>query len=83
MLSLRDLQQAEGYYVNVRTGELIRNIGPGYLRSWSWTHASWEKLPASWDWNDLQFELLTTDLSASFETLQGHMQAWCREIGHP
>src|SRR5438034_9454529 len=68
MLTFRQIQQCEGYYYNLQTGEIIRNVGPGENRCWR--ESSWResKLPAEMD--RPQFELLTTDVLMPFEAIQ-------------
>lgn len=68
MLAFRDMHNCEGYYYNVKTGDILRNIGPGQTSCWG--EGSWIKMTADQDLDVPQYELLTSDISASFEEVQ-------------
>lgn len=68
MLTLRQILDCEGYYYNVRTGDILRNIGTGEARCW--TKGSWTTLDPSIDLSLPQFELISMDVALSFETVQ-------------
>lgn len=68
MLTFRQIQNCEGYYCNVQTGEILRNVGPGDTRCWS--EGSWNETGATADTDDAQFELLSTDVQASLESIR-------------
>lgn len=68
MRTLRQILECEGYYYNVQTGEIFRNIGTGGARCW--TESSWTTLDSSIELDLPQFELISTDVSLPFVTLQ-------------
>ena len=68
MLTFRDIQNCEGYYYNVETGDILRNVGPGPACCWS--EGSWVKVSLDHRLDVPQFELITADISASFEEVQ-------------
>jgi hypothetical protein len=68
MLTFRAIQNCEGYYYNVETGDILRNVGPGQIHCW--TEGSWAKINLDRGLEVSQFELVTADISASFEAVQ-------------
>ena len=68
MLSFREIQNCEGYYYNVQTEELLRNVGPGETRCW--TEGSWRDTVAATDPDTPQFELLTPDVLMPLQAVQ-------------
>lgn len=60
MLTFRQLRDCEGYYYNVTTGEILRNVGPGEARCWR--EGSWDETMATGNIDAPQFELLTQDV---------------------
>lgn len=68
MRTLRQILDCKGYYYNVRTGDILRNIGTGEARCW--TEGSWTTLDPSIELDLPQFELISTEVALSFETVQ-------------
>ncbi len=68
MLTFRDIHNCEGYYYNVETGDILRNVGPGQTHCW--TEGSWAKVSPDRGLEVPQFELVTADISASFGEVQ-------------
>ena len=77
MLTFRDIQNCEGYYYNVETGDILRNVGPG--QTCCWAEGSWVKVSSDHGLDVPQFELVTADISASFEEVQREAE---RKFGH-
>ena len=68
MFSFREIQNCDGYYYNVRTGEVLRNVGPGDRRCW--LEGSWRETTAVGDLEAPEFELLAEDVTTPFATVQ-------------
>ena len=68
MLTFRELQNCEGYYYNVTTGEVLRNVGPGETRCW--IGAAWDTTAATDGLDVAQFELLTPDVLMPLVTIE-------------
>lgn len=77
MLTFRDIQNCEGYYYNVETGDILRNVGPS--QTGCWTEGSWVKVTPDHDLDVPQYELVTADISASFQEVQREAE---RKYGH-
>lgn len=72
MLTFRDIQNCEGYYYNVETGDILRNVGP--VQTGCWAEGSWIKVSPDRGLDVPQFELITADISASFEEVQREVE---------
>ena len=68
MLTFRDIQNCEGYYYNLETGDILRNVGPD--QTGCWAQGSWVKVSPDHGLDVPQYELLTADISATFEEVQ-------------
>ena len=68
MLTLGEILNCEGYYYNLRTRDVLRNVGTGEAHCWA--HGSWVPLDGSVQINLPQFELITPDVSMPFEKVQ-------------
>lgn len=68
MLTFRDIQNCEGYYYNVETGDILRNVGPGHTGCWA--EGSWVKVTPDHSLDVPRYKLVTADISASFEGVQ-------------
>ena len=68
MLTFRELNSCEGYYYDVTTGDILRNVGPG--QSHCWSEGSWVSLDAGVELDSPRYELLTTNVSVAFATVQ-------------
>jgi hypothetical protein len=72
MRTFRDIQNCEGYYYNVETGDILRNVGPG--QTGCWAQGSWVKVSPDRGLDVPQFELVTADISAPFEAVQREIE---------
>ncbi len=77
MLTFRDIQNCEGYYYNVETGDILRNVGPG--QTGCWAEGSWVKVNPDHGLDVPQFELVTADVAISFEAVQREVD---KKFGH-
>ncbi len=68
MLTFRDIHNCEGYFYNVETRDILRNVGPGQTHCW--TEGSWAKVDPDHGLDVPQYELITADISASFGEVQ-------------
>ncbi len=68
MLTWGQILTCEGYYYNLQTGDVLRNIGTGNASCW--TQGTWIPLDASGQTDETPFELITPDVSLSFEKVQ-------------
>ena len=68
MLNLGQILNCEGYYYNLRTGDVLRNVGTGEAHCWA--QGSWIPLDQSGQMDLPQFELITSDVSMPFEKVQ-------------
>ncbi len=72
MLTFRDIHNCEGYFYNVETRDILRNVGPGQTHCW--TEGSWARVNPDRGLDVPQFELITADISASFEEVQQEVE---------
>ena len=77
MLTFRDIQNCEGYYYNVETGDILRNVGPG--QTGCWAEGSWVKVTPDHSLDVPRYKWVTGDISASFEGVQREAE---RKYGH-
>jgi len=77
MLTFREIQTCEGYYYNPRTGDILRNVGPG--QTLCWPEGSWTRQGANTDLDVPQFELLTADVTVPFPDIEREV---VRRFGH-
>ena len=68
MLMFRELNSCEGYFFDVTTGDILRNVGPG--QSHCWSEGSWINLDAGVELDSPRYELLTTNVSVPFTAVQ-------------
>lgn len=68
MLTFREILSCEGYYFNLKSGDILRNVGPGETRCWS--EGSWTAVSEG-DLDVPRFELLTADVTAPFADVEG------------
>lgn len=78
MLCFRQTQNCEGDYYNTRTGEILRNVGPGQTRC-CWEGA-WDETAATGEPDAPQFEPLTKDVLAPIQAVL--QEAACRYGGN-
>lgn len=68
MLTFREMKNCEGYYYNTKTGEILRNVGPGETRCWR--GEEWQKSVGEDEPDPPRFELLTPDVLTSFASVK-------------
>ena len=78
MLTFQEIRECEGYYYNVKTGDILRNVGPGDARCWR--EGSWDETAATAEPDVPEFELLTTDVLVPLQTVLE--EAACRYGGN-
>lgn len=64
METFRQVQACEGYYYDIQTGDILRNVGPGSVQCWR--EGSWLTTERLQEWDESRFELLTRDISVPF-----------------
>lgn len=68
MLTMGQVLDCEGYYYNVQTGDILRNVGTGMAQCWA--QGSWKSVDTTAQSEDTPFEVLTPDVSMPFEKVQ-------------
>jgi YHS domain-containing protein len=68
MQTLAQIQACEGYYFDAHTGDIVRNVGPGAVQCWR--EGSWLSAERLHEWDEPRFQLLTRDISVSFQVVK-------------